>query len=44
MGSPACRAAHVRLDQVYRYATNLPCDEIIVISVREEWLYYKGAH
>ncbi len=28
----------------YRYAINLPCDWIIVTSMRETRLYYKGAH
>ena len=32
------------VDQAYRYAINLPCDWIIVTSMRETRLYYKGAH
>lgn len=32
------------VDQAYRYAINLPCDWIIVTSIRETRLYYKGAH
>jgi hypothetical protein len=32
------------VDQAYRYATNLPCDWMIVTSMRETPLYYKGAH
>jgi SAM-dependent methyltransferase len=31
------------LDQAYRYAINLPCDWIVVTSMRETRLYYKGA-
>lgn len=31
------------VDQAYRYAINLPCDRIVVTSVRETRLYYKGA-
>jgi SAM-dependent methyltransferase len=31
------------VDQAYRYAINLPCDWIIVTSMRETRLYYKGA-
>ena len=31
------------VDQAYRYAINLPCDWIVVTSVRETRLYYKGA-
>jgi type I restriction-modification system DNA methylase subunit len=31
------------VDQGYRYAINLPCDWIIVTSMRETRLYYKGA-
>jgi hypothetical protein len=30
--------------QAYHYAINLPCDWIIVTSMRETRLYYKGAH
>ncbi|HJT36361.1 MAG TPA: hypothetical protein VJ783_30340 [Pirellulales bacterium] len=30
------------VDQAYRYAINLPCDWIVVTSVRETRLYYKG--
>ena len=32
------------VDQPYRYAINVPCDWIIVTSMRETRLYYKGAH
>ena len=32
------------VDQAYHYAINLPCDWIIVTSMRETRLYYKGAH
>lgn len=32
------------VDQAYRYAINLPCDWILVTSMRETRLYYKGAH
>jgi hypothetical protein len=32
------------VDQACRYAINLPCDWIIVTSMRETRLYYKGAH
>jgi len=32
------------VDQAYRYAINLSCDWIIVTSMRETRLYYKGAH
>ncbi len=32
------------VDQAYRYAINLPCDWIVVTSMRETRLYYKGAH
>ena len=32
------------VDQAYRYAINLPCDWIIVTSMRETRLYCKGAH
>ena len=31
------------VDQCYRYAINLPCDWIIVTSMRQVRLYYKGA-
>jgi hypothetical protein len=31
------------VDQAYRHAINLPCDWIVVTSVRETRLYYKGA-
>ena len=31
------------VDQGYRYAINLPCDWIIVTSIRQTRLYYKGA-
>ena len=31
------------VDQGYRYAINLPCDWIIVTSMRETRLYFKGA-
>jgi len=32
------------VDQAYRYAINLPCDWIIVTSMRETRLYHKGAN
>jgi hypothetical protein len=32
------------VDQGYRYAINLPCDWIIVTSMRETRLYHKGSH
>jgi hypothetical protein len=32
------------LNSNYRDAINLPCDWIIVTSMRETRLYYKGAH
>ncbi len=32
------------VDQAYCYAINLPCDWIIVTSMRETRLYYKGTH
>lgn len=32
------------VDQAYRYAINLPCDWIVVTSMREVRLYYKGAN
>ena len=32
------------VDQAYRYAINLPCDWILVTSMRETRLYYKGAN
>ncbi|MCY2964896.1 MAG: N-6 DNA methylase [Planctomycetota bacterium] len=31
------------VDQAYRYAINLPCDWIVVTSMRETRLYFKGA-
>ncbi len=31
------------VDQGYRYAINLPCDWVIVTSMRQTRLYYKGA-
>lgn len=31
------------VDQAYKYAINLPCDWIIVTSMRQTRLYYKGA-
>jgi len=31
------------IDQAYRYAINLPCDWIIVTSMRETRLYHKGS-
>ncbi len=31
------------VDQGYRYAINLPCDWIVVTSIRQTRLYYKGA-
>jgi len=31
------------VDQAYRYAINLPCDWIIVTSMRETRLYHKGS-
>jgi hypothetical protein len=31
------------VDQGYRYAINLPCDWIIVTSMRETRLYHKGS-
>ncbi len=31
------------VDQGYRYAINLPCDWIVVTSMRQTRLYYKGA-
>ena len=31
------------VDQAYRYAINLPCDWVIVTSMRQTRLYYKGA-
>ena len=31
------------VEQGYRYATNLPCDWIIVTNIREIRLYYKGS-
>jgi hypothetical protein len=30
------------VDQAYRYAINLPCDWIVVTSIRQTRLYYKG--
>src|ERR1035438_9559681 len=30
------------VDQGYRYAINLPCDWVIVTSIRQTRLYYKG--
>lgn len=32
------------VDQAYRYAINLPCDWIVVTSMRETRIYYKGAN
>lgn len=32
------------VDQAYRYAINLPCDWIIVTSMRETRLYHKGSN
>jgi hypothetical protein len=32
------------VDQAYRYAINLPCDWILVTSMRETRLYHKGAN
>jgi type I restriction-modification system DNA methylase subunit len=32
------------VDQGYRYAINLPCDWIIVTSIRQTRLYYKGTN
>lgn len=32
------------VDQCYRYAINLPCDWIIVTSMRETRLYHKGSN
>jgi len=31
------------VDQAYRYAINLPCDWILVTSIRQTRLYYKGS-
>jgi hypothetical protein len=31
------------IDQAYRYAINLPCDWIIVTSIRQTRLYHKGS-
>ena len=31
------------VDQGYRYAINLPCDWIIVTSIRQTRLYHKGS-
>jgi hypothetical protein len=31
------------IDQAYRYAINLPCDWIVVTSIRQTRLYYKGS-
>ncbi|MGA9771484.1 MAG: hypothetical protein WBV94_20800 [Blastocatellia bacterium] len=31
------------IDQGYRYAINLPCDWIIVISMRQMRLYHRGS-
>ena len=31
------------VDQAYRYAINLPCDWLIVTSMRQTRLYYKGS-
>ena len=31
------------VDQAYRYAINLPCDWIVVTSIRETRLYHKGS-
>jgi hypothetical protein len=36
--------SYLRAIQAYHYAINLPCDWIIVTSMRETRLYYKGAH
>lgn len=32
------------VDQAYRYAINLPCDWILVTSIRETRLYHKGSN
>jgi hypothetical protein len=32
------------VDQAYRYAINLPCDWILVTSMRETRLYHKGSN
>jgi hypothetical protein len=32
------------VDQGYRYAINLPCDWVVITSVRQTRLYYKGAN
>ena len=32
------------VEQGYRYATNLPCDWILVTNIREVRLYHKGSH
>lgn len=32
------------VDQAYRYAINLPCDWIVVTSMRETRLYHKGSN
>ena len=38
------RTLNTLLNQAYRYAIKLPCDWIIVNSVRDTRLYYKGPH
>jgi hypothetical protein len=40
---PHAGRAMSAVDQAYRYAINLPCDWIIVTSMRQTRLYYKGA-
>ncbi len=43
LGRPFAGRRMSAVDQAYRYAINLPCDWIIVTSMRETRLYYKGA-
>jgi hypothetical protein len=40
---PFARRRMSAVDQAYRYAINLPCDWIIVTSMRETRLYHKGS-
>jgi hypothetical protein len=40
---PHAGRAMSAVDQAYRYAINLPCDWILVTSMRQTRLYYKGA-
>lgn len=44
LGRPFAGRRMSAVDQAYRYAINLPCDWIIVTSMRETRLYHKGSN